>query len=173
MTNPLRLQRSLAAALTMTLLGAGASVQAGTDTDTLIVTATVAAVCQIDTVDQLDFGTISPSAGANYDAQANITWRCTTGTVADIDLDGGSSGDINARAMDGTTETLPYQLYTDATRLQVWGDGGTGDDVDVIGAGMGVPNAVTTTVYGRVLDTDVAGLAPDTFNDAVTVTINF
>jgi spore coat protein U-like protein len=75
--------------------------------------------------------------------------------------------------MDGTTETLPYQLYTDAARLQVWGDGGTGDDVDVIGAGMGVPNAVTTTIHGRVLDADVAGLEPDTFNDAVTVTINF
>lgn len=173
MTNPLRLQRSLAATLTMILLGAGASVQAGTDTDTLNVTATVAAVCRIDSVDLLDFGTISPSAQPNHDAQANITWRCTTGTAADIDLDGGTSGDINARAMDGTTETLPYQLYTDAARLQIWGDGGTGDDVDVIGAGMGVPNAVTTTIHGRVLDSDVAGLEPDTFNDAVTVTINF
>ena len=173
MTKPAKLKQSIAVILGTALLGTLASVQAATDTNTLNVTATVAAVCQIDSVDLLDFGTISPSALATYDAQADITWRCTTGTPADIDLDGGTAGNINARAMNGTAATLPYQLYTDAAHSQIWGDGTTGNDVDVVGAGMGVPNALVSTVYGRVLDADVAGLAPDTFTDAVTVTITF
>ncbi len=138
------------------------------------VTATVAAVCQIDSTADVAFGSITPGAAANYDASGSVTWRCTFNTPADIAIDGGGTGDINNRAMAGAPGSLTYQLYTPGppTFTTVWGDGITGGSTyGVTGIGMGIPQQQTTPIDGRVLDADTLLLQPGGFTDTVDVTI--
>ena len=139
----------------------------------MTVTATVAAVCTIDSTADVAFGNITPGTGADNDASGSVTWRCTMGTPADIAIDGGGTGDIAARAMAGAPGSLPYQLYTPDVPLftTVWGDGFTGSVYGVTGLGMGIPQQQTTSIDGRVLDADTLLLQPGGFTDTVNVTI--
>ncbi len=137
------------------------------------VTATVAAVCQIDSTADVAFGGITPGSAPNYDASGSVTWRCTNLTPADIAIDGGGTGDIANRAMAGAPGSLTYQLYTPGppTFTTVWGDGITGSLWGVVGSGMGIPQQQTTLIDGRVLDADTLLLQPGGFTDTVDVTI--
>jgi len=138
------------------------------------VTATVAAVCQIDSTADVIFGSITPGAAPNYDASGSVTWRCTNGTLATIAIDGGGTGDIANRAMAGAPGSLTYQLYTPGppTFTTIWGDGITGGSTfGVTGTGMGAPQQQTTPIDGRVIDTDTLLLQPGGFTDTVEVTI--
>ncbi len=138
------------------------------------VTASVAAVCQIDSTADVAFGSITPGSGANTDASGSVTWRCTMGTPANIAIDGGGTGDIANRAMAGAPpDSLTYQLYTPGppTFTTIWGDGITGSVYGVTGLGMGIPQQQTTSIDGRVLDADTLLLQPGGFTDTVDVTI--
>jgi spore coat protein U domain-containing protein, fimbrial subunit CupE1/2/3/6 len=138
------------------------------DVANLSVTANVAPSCQLSAAPTLAFGTLNPLA--NNDAQGNITWVCTNGFNTVIRLGGGSSGNINGRTMGGAG-TLPYQLYTNAARTIVFGDGTTGSTVPVAGVGYGSP--ATVTVYGRVLQANAAVATNGNYSDTVQVTIVF
>lgn len=138
------------------------------DVANMQVTANVAPSCQLTAVPTLAFGTLDPLA--DNLAQADITWVCTNGYNTVITLDGGGSADINARAMSGAG-TLPYQLYTDSARTQIFGDGVTGNAAPVSGVGYASPGNVT--VYGRVLQADAAVAVNGNYTDTVQVTIVF
>jgi spore coat protein U-like protein len=158
--------RGLLAAAVSSLSLCGAAL--ADDTANLAVTANVAPSCLLGTAPTLAFGTLTPLA--NNDAQGNITWRCTNGFNTVIKLGGGGTGNIGARAMGGPA-TLPYQLYTNAGRTTVFGDGTTGSTVPVSGVGYSSP--ATVTVYGRVLQADAAVALNGNYTDAVLVTIVF
>ena len=66
---------------------------------------------------------------------------------------------------------LPYQLYTDAGRSQIFGDGTTGNAAGVSGTGYATPD--TVTVYGRVAQADAQAAKNGNYNDTVVVTIVF
>jgi spore coat protein U-like protein len=138
------------------------------DTANLTVNATVTPSCQLTSAPTLGFGTLTPLA--NNDAQANITWACTSGFNTVIKLGGGGSGSIAARAMGGAS-TLAYQLYTNPARTTVFGDGTTGNTMPVAGAGYSSPG--TVTVYGRVLQASAAAAPAGAYSDTVQVTIVF
>lgn len=158
-------RRILAAAVAGALVcGAGFA----DDQVNMMVTANVDPSCALSAVTDLDFGDLVPTA--DNDADTTITWVCTNGTDTQIELNGGGSGDINARAMAGAG-ALPYQLYTDAARTSLFGDGTTGNAVSVSGAGYGTPQDVT--IYGRVLQADAAAAANGAYTDTVQVTIRF
>ena len=154
-------------ALTL-LLTALAGTATADDTGTMNVNANVAPSCLLTAVATMAFGTLDQAADNN--AQADISWVCTVGYNTTIELDGGGSGNIAARAMGGAG-TLAYQLYTDPARTIVFGDGTTGSVVPVTGAGYGSPANVT--VYGQVAQADAAAAANGNYNDAVGVTIIF
>jgi len=169
-------KKALLTASAAVLLLPAFTMNAATDSATFEVRATVAEVCVIDSAADLDFGTITPNAAAEYTASGDVEWRCTNGTAADLSLDGGTTtSDITARAMDGASgaSDLTYQLFTDAAFANVFGDGTNGDVASGTGAGMAAANAQSTTVYGRVLDTDAVNADPDTYADTVTVTLTF
>ncbi len=139
---------------------------AQTATDTFVVRATVQASCAISAND-LDFGTYDPAAGA-ADATSQIFVNCTAGTTYELALNGGQSGDIANRAMTGSTgDSLTYQLYTDAARSIVWGDGSTGQSVS--GTGNGV--IIDHPVYGRVVSNQY--VTPGAYIDTITATVTF
>lgn len=138
------------------------------DVANMLVTANVAPSCQLNSVPTIAFGTLNPLA--DNDIQGDIVWVCTSGTNTVIQLNGGGSGNILARTMAGPS-ALPYQLYTDAGRSQIFGDGTTGSDVGVAGTGYATPDNVT--VYGRVTQGDAQSATNGNYNDTVVVTIIF
>ena len=138
------------------------------DVANMLVTANVAPSCQLNSVPTIAFGTLNPLA--DNDIQGDIVWVCTSGTNTVIQLNGGGSGNILARTMAGPSP-LPYQLYTDAGRSQIFGDGTTGNDVGVAGTGYATPDNVT--VYGRVAQADAQSATNGNYNDTVVVTIVF
>jgi len=116
---------------------------------------------------------VQPVAFGNYDFQSSedlesvghVIVRCDTSTGFTIALSPGS-GTFAARSMQSGTHRLFYNLYTDATRTLVWGDGSAGSGV-VGDSGT----EVDRTVYGNV----PAGQNPyaGMYGDAVTVTLSF
>jgi len=159
-------RRLLAAAVSSLVLSGAALAD---DTANLTVTATVAPSCQLTSAPTLGFGTLTPLA--NNDAQANITWACTSGFNTVIKLGGGGSGSISGRTMLSGATPLAYQLYTSAARTTVFGDGTTGNTMAVAGAGYSNPG--TTTVYGRVLQANAGAAPAGAYSDTVQITIVF
>lgn len=141
-------------------------------TFTATATATLLGSCTIVASD-LSFG-IRTSLAGNIDASSSLGVTCTADTAYRVSLNGGSvTGNIADRRM-GLNGTAPgavgYQLYRDAGRSQVWGDG-SGASTTVIGAGTGTGTPTTLTVYGRVPPQPMpaAGL----YRDTVTATVEY
>lgn len=140
---------------------------AATVTDTMPVTITIENACEISTAPTtLDFGT-QGVLSANVDSTSTISVTCTTSAPYNIGLNGGASGNINARTMTDGTNFVGYQLYREAGRMNVWGDTVGTDTV----ASTGTGTEQQFTVFGRVPSqaTPPAG----TYNDSVTVTVTY
>lgn len=136
-------------------------------TEQMPVTITIENACDLSTSPTtLDFGTQGVLA-ANVDAVSTIAVTCTTSAPYDIGLDGGGSGDINARVMTNGSDEVAYQLYQEAGRTTVWGN--TVDVDTVEGTGSGTEQYLS--VYGRVpaQATPPAGV----YNDTVLVTATY
>ena len=131
------------------------------------VSATVVPSCSVSTTD-LDFGTDSLLAG-NIDRTSTVSVTCGTGQAYSVRLSQGTTpgGTTTTRLMKhaSTSDTIPYQLFSDAGHSQNWGNS-AGNDVD--GAGTGSP--VNHTVYGRVPAQAVAPRA-GAYSDTITVTV--
>lgn len=152
--------RTISAALLMASLAASA--HAAEATGTLNVQATVLNTCVVSTAPVV-FSNVGLTEAT---ATGSITVNCTNSDSFTVRLDGGGSGDINARTLVHATEPVDftYQLYTNGGFGTVWGDGISGSTLD--GSG---PSAVLT-VHGRTTSTPVhAG----SYSDAVQVTVTY
>jgi spore coat protein U-like protein len=86
--------------------------------------AAVAATC--DVVPQgPDFGAYDPLSPSPADTVGSIGLRCDTPVSFTISLSAGSGSFAERRMTSGSSE-LGYNLYTDAARTLVWGDGSGG-----------------------------------------------
>jgi spore coat protein U-like protein len=121
------------------------------------------------------FGVYVPSATATDDSTGAITVTCAAnsglaGYTIALSIGGGAS--YAARRMTSGSFTLPYQLFTDATRVLTWGDGTGGSiispSIDLIPLVGGVS---TYSIYGRI----AAGLVvnPGVYSDTITATITY
>lgn len=173
----LKLIRTLAitgaAILTMAIVSVPA--QAGTTTSTFQVTATVVSSCIINSVGTLGFGSYDPNAGAALTGTSTINVNCTKNAPYTIALDYGVHGGTAANRMmqDAGTDTLNYNLYTDSGYTKVWNStcGGANNCDSGTGAGPGVGNQQTYTVYGQL---PAGQNAPaGSYADTITVTVNF
>lgn len=131
------------------------------------VTATVDQVCELGTMGDVAFSTLTPGGGVDGTANGTVEWRCSNGTDADIAIDNGGNGN---RTMDHATtaSTLAYQLFKDVGLTLVWSDSGT--DLSVTGTGIGAGFA-SETVFGRVLSGDIDAAEVGSYSDQVDVTI--
>lgn len=144
---------------------------AQTASTTFDVTITITSSCTIDTPAATDvaFGT-QLSTATNIQAAGLLNVNCTSGTPYDIALNEGSNGaDINSRAMLSATTTaeVPYQLYRDAGRSNVWGET-IGTDT-LAGTGTGLVQEIP--VYGLVPSANFPAAAD--YIDTVTATITY
>lgn len=151
---------------------------ADTATGTLTVKATVQKSCAVNTPASgnasnavIDFGTIT-SLSNNVDGStevnsgAKLTVLCTNTTPWNVAFNTGTNPDGNQRRMaGGTTEFIPYNLYSDATRTTAINAGNA-----YSGTGNGQVQAYN--IYGRI----PAGTtlpSPGAYIDTVVMTVTY
>jgi spore coat protein U-like protein len=110
---------------------------------------------------------------AQVDVSENLSIRCTRLLPYTIRLNGGVAASFPRKLSDGTN-TLEYDLFSNGGRTTVWGNGTNGSPETGTGAGMGVPNARTHTIYARLFNNAANQLAPvGVYNDTVTVEVTY
>jgi len=170
------------AAFYITTIGLGLlciqTANAATATGTLTVKATVTTSCAVNTSATgvvsnavLDFGTVS-SFTSNVDSDTTATsWTaikvlCNNGTTYSLAFDGGKNVSSSQRRMTGgSTEYIPYNLYSDSTRATAIAVNGT-----IAGTGTGA--AQTINVYGRIPAGTTLPSA-SSYVDTVTLTVTY
>jgi spore coat protein U-like protein len=110
--------------------------------------AAAASVCDAS-VTMVEFGRVDYREGGDITGQLTVT--CDGPTAFEVSASEGY-GSYGSRTMIGPGETvLRYNLYVDAARRRVWGDGESGGTARIRGESDG-RKAVTYTIYGRVPD---------------------
>jgi spore coat protein U-like protein len=163
------MSRNVVAPIAVALaLAAAGSAQAATKTASFNVTATVANNCVIS-ANPLALGAFD---GTNdLAATSTVVVRCTNGTPYNVDLSRGASATFAARTMSNGTGTLVYNLFTDTTYTNIWGDGSTGT-VRVSGTGTGFAAARNITVAGRLLaSANTGAVDAGTYTDTIVASI--
>jgi spore coat protein U-like protein len=124
--------------------------------------------CSFLVASALAFGTYDPLAAAPLDSTASIRYDCPPGQAPRVTLDAGGSGTFVWRELRQGAEVLRYNLYLDAARTAVWGDGTGGSS-----AGPGqtsVAQGVSTAwVFARV--PAAQDVAAGVYADTVRVTL--
>ncbi len=132
------------------------------------------------------------SFGASYDpfavlpddsATATITVECTATALLqlcivpyEVSIDTGGAGGYSPREMTAGAEVLQYNVYTDPTRLLVWGDGISSGTLTVSGVLsypilFGGTQSADHQAYGRIF----AGQLVDSgsYSDSLTITVSY
>jgi spore coat protein U-like protein len=115
----------------------------------------------------VNFGSYDPFGRSNLDGAGNIAVTCDLGVTYTIALSSGG-GAYAARVMANGAYSLEYNLYSDAARILVWGDG-NGGTATVGGSGAGT--ATNVTIYGRIPAAQNAHVG--NYSDNVVVTVTF
>jgi spore coat protein U-like protein len=114
-----------------------------------------------------NFGTYDLFSTAPLDAAGSIDFQCNEPSAVAIFISPGGSGTYWPRAMRSGAATLQYNLYTNAGRTQVWGDGTGGTSDRRIGASRGQP----VPIFGRIPPLQDA--ASGVYTDTLVCTFNF
>jgi spore coat protein U-like protein len=130
------------------------------------------AACTISTT-SVSFGSYNVYNVTNVDTTGSVTYTCGLLTLnpISIDLSNGSSASFNPRTLKNGSDTLNYNLYMDAARSSIWGNGTGGTSHYTATLSPLSTYNVTLTVYGRVPPLQDA--AAGSYTDTVVVTINF
>ncbi len=132
------------------------------------------------TVPSLAFGTYDPTLASPTDITTSMTVTCTRGFLESwsvsysVELSTGNSGTYATRRMNAGAAQLNYNVYTNASRSQVWGNGTS--STGVVSTTMNFnffqfSNSITHTAYGRIPAGQDAGTG--TYGDNLVVTISF
>lgn len=148
-------------------IAAGPSVaSAKTVTNTMPAYLAVDTSCRV-TAEPLAFGNANIFSGT-VDASASIWLRCGPSTAYSVAIDNGLNYNGQRRMWSGGGffAYVPYEIFRNAARTQVWG-ATAGNVVTGVTPANG---QVTLTAYGRVPNSIVL---PRQYVDTVTVTVNF
>ena len=126
-----------------------------------------AVACTVGTT-TVGFGVYDVFSNQDTDATGTVTVTCDPDTTPyTIALERGITGSINNRVMLSASghDRLNYNLYIDAARSTIWGNG-SGNSLVV---SQSAP--ATVTVYGRIPPGQ--NVSVGTYSDTVSVTISF
>jgi spore coat protein U-like protein len=128
-------------------------------------------VCTIETR-PLSFGNYDPEANANVDAVAQVIYTCNQhAKKIRIEMTTGAANQFSPRHMSANgVDHLDYNIYLDATRQTIWGQGLYGTDVYYE---SNPPNGTPVIVpaYGRIPPRQDS--PPGQYVDALTVRVLF
>jgi spore coat protein U-like protein len=134
-------------------------------------TAHAAIKCSVTTVG-VAFGFYDVFSSAPLDSAGSVTIRCSgLGTGVDpisVALSTGGSGSFQPRTLFRGSDRMSYNLYLDAGRSQIWGDG-TGGSLRYASVSNNQP--VTLTIFGRIPPGQ--DVSAGTYSDTIVVTVNF
>ena len=122
-------------------------------------------------VTSVAFGTYNVFTTTADDSTGTITYRCnSTAANISIALSDGSSSTFSPRTLRKGSEVLQYNLYRNAARTTIWGDGTGGTSVYSLANPPNNSN-VNLTIYGRIpAQQDVSA---GNYSDTVSAVINF
>ena len=103
--------------------------------------------CNFTSVSGTNFGTYNVfSSNSNTSGVGGLTINCKGGTPSlVIGLSTGQSNTFSSRVLKSGGNTLNYNLYTNAARTAIWGDGTGGSHV------LTFQNITTTlSIYGKI-----------------------
>ena len=129
-----------------------------------------AAKCTV-AVTSMQFGTYDVFVTAPTDSTGTVVLNCNGGAknVA-IFIDQGGASSFTGRRMQKGSESLFYNVYLDAGRTVIWGNGGGGSQMNVVRNPTNNQD-VPVTMFGRIeQEQDVSGGA---YTNTLTVTINY
>jgi spore coat protein U-like protein len=120
----------------------------------------------------VNFGTYDVFSSTPDDSTGTITYRCgSSDHHITVTLSRGSSGTFSPRRMNQAGgEQLAYNVFTDATRTTIWGDGSGGTSVY---SETNPPNNqdVVLTLYGRI--PALQDVSVGSYADTLVATVNF
>lgn len=129
-----------------------------------------AQTCTVLGVTGIAFGAYDPigaNASVPRDSTGQLQYRCQGGAAPLVMLSTGASGSFQPRQLRQAASALGYNLYRDAARAQIWGDG-TGGTFTV----QGQRGNRTLVIYGRIFPGQTAAAA-GTYADTIVATLNF
>ncbi|MBN3781031.1 spore coat protein U domain-containing protein [Burkholderia sp. Ac-20345] len=128
-----------------------------------------AATCTIISSPNVAFGSYDPMGGAPVDGASSIRVSCDKNATVTLSIASGQ-GSFTNRLMSSPGDSLQYNLYTDASRQTVWGDGTSGTATVALSI-RGNPRTATFTVYGRIIGGQDVGVG--TYNASLVMTLDF
>lgn len=114
------------------------------------------------------FGVYNPVSATPTDSAGGISYFCPGALSPMISIDMGSAGSFSPRTMTSGVDVLGYNLYVDAARTVIWGDGTAGTATV---AGTASTKPYTNNIYGRIFPLQSVGAG--SYSDTLIVTINF
>lgn len=140
-------------------------------TDDFVVSITLQNDCTI-TFNDISHGTVTSLSADNDAASVGNNISCSFADSYDIALNVGTGGgDFTARKLSNGAETLDFNVYTDASRSAIWGDGSGGTGV-LSGTSTGGNVADPLVVYTRVFGSQT-GKPEGTYSSTITATATF
>lgn len=133
-----------------------------------------AASCEVVVTD-LPFGNYRYNSPDHVDTTGSLSVECaddggdTTVSYA-IALSSGYSGQFNPRVMAGDGE-LHYNVYVDAARTRIWGDGSGGSE-EVVGGFMLPTASATHPVHARIAALQT-GMGSGAYADQLIVIVSY
>ena len=129
-------------------------------------------------ISPLTFGAYEAGTPEPVDATGTLSVRCTgsPASAVVVAISAGAGGDAGNRELQSGVDRLDYNLFVDAARTRVWGDG-TGGTERVLAAApdddaRGTrPREVDVPVYGRIFPWQDP--APGNYSDVVTISVEF
>lgn len=129
-----------------------------------------AASCTVNPTN-VNFGSFSPLTLLTVDSTGSITVSCTDVVFYSVALSTGN-GSYLQRSMISGGYSLDYNLYSDASFTQVWGDGTSGSVTVSLNNPVNGQNNIHT-VYGRIPLNGQRGAHVGAYNDIITVTVSY
>jgi spore coat protein U-like protein len=122
------------------------------------------------TITAFSFGIFSPLTQTGRLAQSFVSFNCPY-VVAEIDLSPGTSGDVGGRSMTsgggGRQASIAYNIYLDAARTIVFGDGAAGSSAYVPGSGI---SQGSFPIYAEIA-LGQSNVAASDYSDTLSITI--
>lgn len=126
----------------------------------------------------VSFGTYVYTTPSPTNSTGSIQVSCSLlGIVSllvgyNILLSSGNSGSHSTRQLQNGTNSLQYNLYTNAGRTIIWGDGNSGSSKISDGYLLGLGTIVRNyNIYGSILSSQ--NVPKGNYTDFITVTVNY
>ena len=129
----------------------------------------MAATCSVSTT-SVRFSSYDVFSTIPLDTTGSVTFNCDAALSVSMVLNRGGSSTFNPRRMTKGSEPVNYNLYLDASKSTIWGDG-TGNTSVYSNPSTPVNQNVTVTIFGSMPARQNASVG--SYTDSISVTINF